>query len=89
MLPPSLTMTYNDGDVPEEGFVIDYLGRKRYTINVVPVNLDWNVRVSYDNEKEKDWLTVNPFKDEDSGIHNISINANDKKMRTPLRGQRA
>ena len=79
VLPPSLTMTYNDGDVPEEGFVIDYLGRKRYTINVVPVNLDWNVRVSYDNEKEKDWLTVNPFKDEDSGIHNISINANDKK----------
>ena len=77
VLPPSLTMTYNDGDVPEEGFVIDYLGRKRYTINVVPVNLDWNVRVSYDNEK--DWLTVNPFKDEDSGIHNISINANDKK----------
>ena len=79
VLPPSLTMTYNGGDVPEEGFVIDYLGRKRYTINVVPVNLDWNVRVSYDNEKEKDWLTVNPFKDEDSGIHNISINANDKK----------
>ena len=79
VLPPSLTMTYNDGDVPEVGFVIDYLGRKRYTINDVPVNLDWNVRVSYDNEKEKDWLTVNPFKDEDSGIHNISINANDKK----------
>ena len=77
VLPPSFSMSYNGGDVPEEGFVIDYLGRKRYTINVVPVNLDWNVRVSYDNEK--DWLTVNPFKDEDSGIHNISINANNKK----------
>ena len=43
--------------------------------NLVQVMKD----LTYDNEKEKDWLTVNPFKDEDSGIHNISINANDKK----------
>ena len=47
VLPPSLTMTYKGGTLPEEGFVSDYIGRGHFSVDVCPVNVSWNVRTEY------------------------------------------
>ena len=70
VLPPSFSMSYNDGDVPEEGFIIDYKGQNQYSIDVVPVNIEWNVKTEYD-EGGSDWLQAEKI--EGDAVNRINI----------------
>ena len=75
VLPPSLTMTYQDGEVPEEGFVIDYAGRSLPgSIVIIPVNIEWEMTVTYDTGGSN-WLNVtnNPAEE---GTYRINIGLN-------------
>ena len=70
VLPPSFSMSYNGGDVPEEGFIIDYKGQNQYSIDVVPVNIEWNVKTEYD-EEGSDWLQAEKI--EGDAVNRINI----------------
>ena len=70
VLPPSFSMSYNGGDVPEEGFIIDYKGQNQYSIDVVPVNIEWNVKTEYD-AGGSDWLQAEKI--EGDAVNRINI----------------
>ena len=57
VLPPSLTLSYDGGALPEEGFTLSYNERNPIHIDIEAVNIEWNVSVEYDGD-QKGWLTV-------------------------------
>ena len=66
MLPPSLSISYEDGEVPEEGFSFDYRGHVQgglTTIDIEAVNISWNATVSYDTGASN-WVTLFPHQSE-------------------------
>ena len=78
VLPPSLTMTYKGGTLPEEGFVSDYIGRGHFSVDVCPVNVSWNVRTEYVSGGTG-WLQVDKFESAQSSaiIIDFGLNRND------------
>ena len=82
VLPPSFSMSYNDGDVPEEGFVINYKGQNRYSINVVPVNVEWNVTTEYD-AGGSGWLAVDKYEGDAVNLINIGVNISNSENTSP------
>ena len=75
VLPPSFSMFYEGGELPEEGFVIRYKGDTRYDVDVVPVNLEWNVKVEYEADSSG-WLEVDTYENESEGVYKIKIACN-------------
>lgn len=66
VLPPSLSISYEDGEVPEEGFSFDYRGHVQgglTTIDIEAVNISWNATVSYDTGASN-WVTLFPHQSE-------------------------
>jgi len=63
VLPPSFSMSYNGGEIPEEGFTIHYKGETSYDVDVVPVNVEWNVKVEYE-AGSSGWLEANKVESE-------------------------
>ncbi|WP_417179919.1 BACON domain-containing protein, partial [Alistipes putredinis] len=56
VLPPSFSLSYREGEVPEEGFTLNYRGyiEGNYTttnhkIDIEAVNIDWQATVAYDS----------------------------------------
>src|SRR5699024_1714225 len=49
VLPPSFSMTYEGGDLPEKGFEFDYMGQGMYSVQVQAVNVTWTVKTEYDS----------------------------------------
>lgn len=62
VLPPSLTLSYDGGALPEEGFVLAYNDNLPIRIDIEAVNVEWNASVEYDGD-QKGWLTVQPIRD--------------------------
>ena len=75
VLPPSFSMSYNGGEVPEEGFVIDYKAQKNYSVDVFPVNIEWSVKTEYDTGGSG-WLTVDTYKSDDVNLIRMSASEN-------------
>ena len=74
VLSPSFLMSYNGGEIPEEGFVINYTGdTQTYYINITPVNIEWNTAIEYDSQ-DREWLIVETYKSEYTNY--ISIKGN-------------
>ena len=67
VLPPSLTLTYEGGPLPEEGFSMAYnaMWWGRY-IYVEAVNVEWNVSVSYEGN-QTGWLNATKVEDASQG----------------------
>lgn len=61
VLPPSLTLTFDGGPLPEE-FTLAYNEMEPHDIDVVAVNVTWNVSVEYEGETDR-WLTVKKVED--------------------------
>ena len=70
VLPPSFSMSYNGGEIPEEGFVIDYTGRTGYRIDISSCNLEWSVDIKYDTE-ESGWREAAKYIGEEASTINI------------------
>ena len=66
VLPPSLTLSYNGGPLPEEGFSMAYNDRIPRYINVEAVNVEWNVSVSYEGN-QTGWLNATKVEDKRQG----------------------
>ena len=81
VLPPSFSMSYNGGEVPAEGFVIDYKGQNKYSIDVVPVNIEWSVKTEYD-AGGSGWLTIDKFEGEVNRI-NIQVDIHNSENTSP------
>lgn len=62
VLPPSLTLSYEGGPLPEE-FTLAYNDMVPRDIDVVAVNVTWNVSVEYEGEQTDRWLTVAKVED--------------------------
>lgn len=62
VLPPSLMLSYEGGPLPEE-FTLAYNDKEPRDIDVVAVNVEWNVSVEYEGEQTDRWLTVNKVED--------------------------
>ena len=71
VLPPSFSMSYNGGEIPEEGFVITYKGQNQYAVDVFPVNIEWSVKTEYDTGGSG-WLSVEKF---EGDVNRINIQA--------------
>ena len=63
VLPPSFSLSYREGEVPEEGFTLNYRGyiEGNYTttnhkIDIEAVNIDWQATVAYDSAVTN-WIT--------------------------------
>ena len=66
VLPPSLTLTYNGGPLPEEGISMAYNAIQWISmISVEAVNVEWNVSVSYEGD-QRGWLNVSKVDEESS-----------------------
>ena len=73
VLPPSFSMSYEGGELPEEGIVIRYKGSTdSYDVDVVPVNVEWNVKVEYETGGSG-WLEVDTYENDSEGIYKIKI----------------
>ena len=72
VLPPSFSMTYEGGEIPEEGFTADYKGINSWQISVVPVNVTWEVTTQY--ESGSNWLSVSKYESDDLNFINIGCN---------------
>ena len=73
VLPPSFSMSYEGGELPEEGFTVDYKGNISWQINVFPVNIEWDVKTQYESGGSN-WLSVNKYESESSNSININCN---------------
>ena len=73
VLPPFFSMSYNGGEVPAEGFTVDYKGNTSWQINVFPVNIEWDVKTQYESGGSN-WLSVNKYESESSNSININCN---------------
>ena len=80
VLPPSFSMSYNGGEIPEEGFTIHYKGETSYDVDVVPVNVEWNVKVEYE-AGSSGWLEANKVESENVNKIHIACNL-DKRENT-------
>ena len=80
VLPPSFSMSYNGGEIPEEGFTIHYKGETSYDVDVVPVNVEWNVKVEYE-AGGSGWLEANKVESENVNKIHIACNL-DKRENT-------
>ena len=80
VLPPSFSMSYNGGEIPEEGFTIHYKGETSYDVDVVPVNVEWNVKVEYE-AGGSGWLEANKIESENVNKIHIACNL-DKRENT-------
>jgi hypothetical protein len=73
-------MSYNGGEIPEEGFTIHYKGETSYDVDVVPVNVEWNVKVEYE-AGSSGWLEANKVESENVNKIHIACNL-DKRENT-------
>ena len=73
-------MSYNGGEIPEEGFTIHYKGETSYDVDVVPVNVEWNVKVEYE-AGGSGWLEANKVESENVNKIHIACNL-DKRENT-------
>ena len=64
VLPPSLTITYSGGEVPEEGIQMGYRGGYA-KLEITPVNLTWSARA------DAAWLNIKPYSNDN--VHHIEI----------------
>ena len=80
VLPPSLTMTYNGGDVPEEGIVLEYKGGFA-RIDLTPVSLTWSARA------DAAWLNINAYSSDDKNFIEILMNEEINESSEPRTGR--
>ena len=80
VLPPSLTMTYNGGDVPEEGIVLEYKGGFA-RIDLTPVSLTWSARA------DAAWLDINAYSSDDKNFIEILMNEEINESSEPRTGR--
>ena len=57
MLPPSLTLSYDGGALPEEGFTLSYNDHNPIYIDIEAVNVEWNISVE-DEGDSAGWLNA-------------------------------
>ena len=77
VLPPSLSITLDNGAEPNEGYHYDYKGTDgQYDkITLQAVNIEWSASVSYDSETEE-WITIIPYKGENVNHIEFSVAKN-------------
>lgn len=57
VLPPSLTLSYDGGTLPEEGFTLFYNDHNPICIDIEAVNVEWNISVEYEGDSTG-WLNA-------------------------------
>ena len=57
VLPPSLTLSYDGGALPEEGFTLSYNDHNPIYIDIEAVNVEWNISVE-DEGDSAGWLNA-------------------------------
>ena len=57
VLPPSLTLPYDGGTLPEEGFTLFYNDHNPICIDIEAVNVEWNISVEYEGDSTG-WLNA-------------------------------
>lgn len=57
VLPPSLTLSYDGGTLPEEGFTLSYNDNNPIYIDIEAVNVEWNISVEYEGDSAG-WLNA-------------------------------
>ena len=57
VLPPSLTLSYDGGTLPEEGFTLSYNDNNPMYIDIEAVNVEWNISVEYEGDSAG-WLNA-------------------------------
>ena len=57
VLPPSLTLSYDGGTLPEEGFTLSYNDHNPIYIDIEAVNVEWNISVEYEGDSAG-WLNA-------------------------------
>ncbi len=80
VLPPSFSMSYEGGDLPEDGFVFDYTGGESYAIDVTAVNIEWDVKTVYD-EGASGWLTADAYKSDN--VNRINMRIDNSRNESP------
>mgnify|MGYP000001363165 FL=1 len=84
VLPPSFSLSYREGEVPEEGFTLNYRGyiEGNYTttnhkIDIEAVNIDWQATVAYDSAVTN-WITLHPYKSDSKNHIEFSAAQNEE-----------
>ena len=77
-------MSYREGEVPEEGFTLNYRGyiEGNYTttnhkIDIEAVNIDWQATVAYDSAVTN-WITLHPYKSDSKNHIEFSAAQNEE-----------
>ncbi len=77
VLPPSMSVTLDNGAEPDKGYAYDYKGTDgtQGKITVQAVNVEWSATVSYDSETT-DWITINQYKGEEVNMITFTVAKN-------------